>query len=295
LTTNAGFKVAASGRFVAEVPAGDGLVAHSFVLDRPSPPFLYAFAVGRFDEAELDVDGVKLRALGPRAPDLERALAISAPMLRFVVARTGAEFPGSSYLQVFVPDEGTAQEAASFSLLAASALEDVRRDPTEDWIFAHELAHQWFGWLVPCADFADFWLNEGFATFFVAAFKEERWGRAAYEREVALWRARSAKVHATGHDAPLSLSGPGAHGAAPLSAADLQPRGVTYARGALVLYKLREELGDAAFWDGIRRYVRDRAGAGARSEDLRASFEAASGRDLKGFFARWVYQTAPDL
>jgi aminopeptidase N len=70
---------------------------------------------------------------------------------------------------------------------------------------------------------------------------------------------------------------------------------VTYSRGALVLHKLRGELGDAVFWDAIRRYVSARAGRGATSDDFRAALEAASGHDLGPFFARWVYATAPDL
>lgn len=76
---------------------------------------------------------------------------------------------------------------------------------------------------------------------------------------------------------------------------ELQARGVTYSRGALVLHRLRNELGDAAFWDGVRRYVRAQAGRGARSEDLRRALVAASGRPLGAFFARWVYAPAPDL
>jgi aminopeptidase N len=148
---------------------------------------------------------------------------------------------------------------------------------------------------VPCADFADFWLNEGFATFLVAAVKEERWGRPAYDRELGLWRKRSARVHAEGHDAPLSLSPPGAPPRPPPKESELQPRGVTYSRGALVLHKLRGELGDTVFWDGLRRYVKDRAGKSARSEDLRVALEAASGHDLRPFFATWVYASAPDL
>ena len=59
--------------------------------------------------------------------------------------------------------------------------------------------------------------------------------------------------------------------------------------------KLRGERGDAVFWDGIRSYVKDRAGKGARSEDLRVALEAASGRELHPFFATWVYASAPDL
>lgn len=293
LTAPSVASVTASGRLVSRTPRDDGTTTHSFAIDRPSPPFLYAFAAGRFAAAELDVDGVTLRALGPPHANLAGALAITAPMLRFLRDHVGPP-PSNEYTQVFVKGDA-AQEAAGFALLSANALEDVRNDPTEDWIFSHELAHQWFAWLVPCADFADFWLNEGFATFLTAAIKEERWGRAAYERELRLWCQRSAKVHADGRDAPLSLSSPSAPARRPPREAELQARGVTYARGALVLHKLRTELGDAVFWAGVRRYVSDRAGKSARTEDLRRAFEAASGRDLRGFFDRWVYAAAADL
>jgi aminopeptidase N len=295
ITAPATMQVAASGRRLGRTEGSAGLTAHAFALDRPSPPFLYAFAAGRFDEAELaTASGTKLRALGPPGADLKAALAITAPMLAFLEQHTGAPFPAEEYLQIFVKGDA-AQEAAGLSLIGEDALEDVRKEPTEDWVFAHELAHQWFAWLVPCADFADFWLNEGFATFLVAAIKEQRWGRAAYDREVALWHERSAKVHAQGKDAPLSLSDP--HGVIrkPPRESELQPRGVTYSRGALVLHKLRAELGDAVFWNAVREYVRRSAGRGARSEELRAALEASSGRDLRTFFARWVYAAAPDL
>jgi aminopeptidase N len=299
----AGWKATASGRAVTDNPSAglrpgggepaEGREAYSFALSEPAPPFLFAFAAGRFDEASLVVGGVTLRALGPPGADLQAALAVTAPMLSFLEERLGRAFPGAEYREVFVEGDA-AQEAAGFSLLAATALGELRADPTEDWIFSHELAHQWFAWLVPCADFGDFWLNEGFATFLVAAFKEQRWGRPAYDREVGLWRRRSAKVHAEGRDAPLSLSAPGVT-PRPVKEADLPARGVTYARGALALHRLRAELGEDLFWRGLRRYVKDRAGQGARSEDLRAAFEAATGRDLGPFFATWVYASAPGI
>lgn len=279
----AGWKIAASGRQVAR-SSGERATA-TFVLDHPSPPFLYAFAAGRFDERTLDVDGVTLRALGPASANVEGALALTAPMVRFLRERTGT-VPFSTYTQVFVHGDA-AQEAAGMAIIGDSALEDVRNDPHEDWVFAHELSHQWFAWHVSCADFSDFWLNEGFATFLTAAIKEARWGRGEYARELALWRRRSEKVHADGRDAPVALR--------PVRApreAELQPRGVTYARGALVLDELRATLGDAAFWDGVRRYVKDRAWTGARTDDLRRALEAASGRDLGAYFERRVYQSA---
>jgi aminopeptidase N len=294
LSVPADLAVAASGQARRQRALPSGKVQHSFVLDRPAPPFLYAFAAGRFAAAELEVDGVKLRALGPPQANLEGALTVTAAMLQSFTRKLGVPLPSEEYTQIFVHGEA-AQEAAGLALLSESALDDLQKDPKDDWIFSHELAHQWFAWLVPCADFADFWLNEGFATFLVAAIKEERWGHAAYEQELALLRSRSAKVHADGRDMPLSLSAPGRRPPPALHEAALAPRGVTYARGALVLDKLRSELGEDAFWRGLQHYVKAHAWRGARSEDLRRSLEASSGRDLRAFFARWIYAPAWDL
>jgi aminopeptidase N len=294
ITTDSALLIGASGRAGRRTEVGAGLIHQVFTLDRPSPPFLFGFTVGRFSQAELMVDGVKLRALGPKGADLTKVLTLTAPMYRFLVSHIGAALATPEYLQVFVQGEA-AQEAAGLAFISVDALEAVREDPTEDWIFAHELAHQWFGWLVACDNFSDFWLNEGFATFLVAAVKEDHWGHAAYEREVALWRERSAKVHADGLDMPVSLSEPGSFAQAPLTESELQARGITYARGALVLHKLRTDLGDVAFWSAIRDYVARRAGKGARTEDLRLSFEAVTHKDLGAFFKRWVYTAAPDL
>ena len=279
------WRVTGSGRAAAS--------GHVFELEQPSPSFLYAFAAGRFDEATLDEGGITLRAWGPPGADLREALTVTARSLRFFQKNIGVPIPMANYRQVFVRGDA-AQEAAGFALLGASALAEVRQTPREDWIFSHELAHQWFAWLVACADFDDFWLNEGFATFMVAAAKEERWGRADYDREVALWRKRSAKVHAEAHDAPLSLAPPGAPRPR-VPDSQLQARGVTYARGALVLHKLRTELGDDVFSQGVHRYVTQRAHHGATSEDLRTAFEEVSHRDLRSFFSTWVYANAPDL
>src|SRR6185436_12191835 len=83
----------------------------------------------------------------------------------------------------------------------------ILKDPHEDWAIAHELAHQWWGNSLTCADWSELWLNEGLTVFMVAAYKEARWGRADYERELALANKRWAAAKAQSFDVPLSWKG----------------------------------------------------------------------------------------
>jgi len=52
---------------------------------------------------------------------------------------------------------------------------------------------------------------------------------------------------------------------------------------------LRGELGDDAFFRGIRIYYEAHKNSTANSNDLRAALEQASGKDLQEFFARWIF------
>ena len=74
------------------------------------------------------------------------------------------------------------------SVLEGKSLRSVLDDPREDALIAHELSHQWWGNLLTCADWSDFWLNEGMATYMTAAWKEHAWSRDDYEREMLLAR-----------------------------------------------------------------------------------------------------------
>ena len=64
-----------------------------------------------------------------------------------------------------------------------------------------------------------------------------------------------------------------------------------YQKGAWVLHMLRSQLGDDAFFRGIRSYYESHKNSTASSEDLRAALEKASGKNLHTFFARWVYDS----
>ncbi|MGA8326669.1 MAG: HEAT repeat domain-containing protein, partial [Candidatus Cybelea sp.] len=63
-----------------------------------------------------------------------------------------------------------------------------------------------------------------------------------------------------------------------------------YQKGAVVLHMLRGELGDARFWRAMTRYVRDNAQRSVETIDFVRAIENATGRNLRGFFAQWVFR-----
>jgi len=257
---------------------GGGKVVQGPPRGGPFPAYLYGFAAGRFEEARLPGPH-RLRVLGAAAPgELRRLFAPTEDMAAFFEAKAGVPLaPGYWQLRSTAPE---AQEGAGFAILGASVLAPMLETPDEDWAIAHELAHQWWGALVTCETWREMWLNEGFATFMTAAWKEHRWGRAAYDREMAIARRRLAASTAAGFDKPLIWSG-----AYPSLSVR---RGVIYSKGALFLDALRERLGDDLFWRAVRRYTRDHVGGTVTSADFERAVEEAAPGQAGDLFRAWV-------
>jgi aminopeptidase N len=201
-------------------------------------------------------------------------------MVRFFEDKAGIPLPHQRYVQLHVSGSA-AQEADNFSLIGDDIVSPVLEHPQEDWAVAHELAHQWWGNVVTCADWNEFWLNEGITTFMVAAWKEQRWGRASYDREMDLARQRVSAAATAGIDVPLTFRGPFPS----LSSR----RAIQYSKGALFMDRLRAELGEQAFWLGLRGFTRTHAGSTVVTRDFQRALERASGRDLDPLFDEWAY------
>jgi aminopeptidase N len=277
-----------TGRAAGRDVVDEGRVRYRFELERPYSTYLFGFAVAAFQETASQAGHVALRYAGtPLTPDeLQRVFRETPQMLAFFEERAGVPFPGDTYTQVLMP-KGPAQEMVDLSVMSDGYGKSVLDDPREDYLIAHELAHQWWGNLVTCRTWSDFWLNEGTATYMVAAFKERFWGRDEYEREMAMAHLRYDAALAKGEGRALVFTG--------WKTSDDMGGPVTYSRGALVLHLLRRQLGETAFWNGFREYTRAHAGGSVDSSDLRAAMEKASGQDLRTFFSQWVTGAVPDL
>ena len=149
-------------------------------------------------------------------------------------------------------------------------------------VIAHEIAHQWFGDSVTESTWSDLWLSEGFATYFAALFVQRFEGEDAFRVSM--------------NNAALAVFAYEKKKLVPIFDRDTENlmdllNANNYQKGAWVLHMLRSQLGDNAFFRGIRDYYSAHKNATASSEDLRAALEKASRKNLRAFFARWVYDS----
>lgn len=274
------------GKLVGEQRLTDRTEIHRWRITRPYAAYLLSFAAGRFAHVVDPFEGPQLVYLSDVAneAELHRQFASTGAMVRFMSEKAGMELPTRQHTQLLVAGS-EAQEAATYSTLGVDALPSNPADPAEDWAIAHELSHQWWGNLVTCATWRDFWLNEGMATFMTAAWKEYRYGRTAYDAEMDVARRRLAKAQDKGFDKPLVWEGD-----YPTLGAR---RAVQYSKGALFLDHLRTLLGEKAFWSGLQQYTRKHAGGTVTSIDFQRAMKKVSGRNLSDVFGEWVFVTAP--
>lgn len=249
---------------------------------RAMPAYLFGFAGGAFERHVLDAGKPSLVVL---AKDVEAAtvralFGDTRAMLSFFEGKSGVKFGEPSYTQVLLPGSA-AQEAVAHSTVGMVELEPILQDTHEDWVIAHELSHQWWGNAVTCADWSELWLNEGFAVFMTAAWKEAKWGRADYERELQLANKRWMAAKESGFDVPLSWQGT-------YPSLKLK-RAMAYAKAVVFLDTLRREVGERAFWRGVRLYTRANWGGVVTARDLQRAMEQSSKRDLSHLFVTWVH------
>ncbi|MFB6957831.1 M1 family metallopeptidase [Streptomyces sp. NPDC056309] len=148
-------------------------------------------------------------------------------------------------------------------------------------VMVHELSHQWFGDSVSPGTWSDVWLNEGHATWYEALYAEEKANKPLETRMKAAYGAS---------DRWREVGGPPALPRPPKPGQKIGVfRANVYDGAALVLYALRQEIGEPDFERLERAWVRAHRDGTATTADFEHLASGIAGRDLSGFFQAWLY------
>jgi len=291
-----GFEVVSNGRLLSSKPQASGLVRWHWLLEDPHPAYLVTLAIGHFAIIELGGPesarpGLPMPLYTPFGTE-EHAAALFAETAAMVACFEKAfdePYPWDRYSQVIVRDFlAGGMENTSATLLSVRAL--TGKPGEKDALIAHELAHQWFGDLVTCETWEHLWLNEGFACLAEALWAEHNampsgpeHARAAYLAVILGYaNEQRTKNHATAPGAPPMVSNRYTDPDKVFIKTD-----DVYAKGALVLHMLREQLGDDAFFRGVRLFIDRYRLSVVDTDDFRRVMEEVSGQGLEQFFTQW--------
>jgi len=204
-----------------------------------------------------------------------RLFGVTPDMIEVYSRLTRIPYPWAKYAQTTVADFFGGMENVSATTLI-DWLPDPRayRDrPWYQWILIpHELAHQWFGDYVTTENWANMWLNEGFAEFMPGQYWREKLGVQA-EDDYYLDEYR--QYLQIDHRRRMPLAALGSNN--------------VYPKGALVLRMLLRYLGPERFWASLHTYLSRHALGNATTDDLRQAVLATTGENLDWFWDEWMY------
>jgi aminopeptidase N len=282
----------------SEQPLGGGRKRVSFERTPRMSSYLFVLAAGELEQLSGEVDGVKINVVTTRgkSDNGRYALDQAVNLLQYYNDYFGVKYPLPKLDLIAVPGGfgGAMENWGGITFFESRLLfdpavtaADARRGIFS--ILAHEMAHQWFGDLVTMAWWDNIWLNEGFASWMQNKAAEE------LHPEWQTWlNASGAKQGAMAEDARRTthpIQQPVANETEAMAVFD----SITYSKGQAFIRMLESYLGEDAFRDGIRRYMRQHAFSSTTTADLWGALEAASGKPVATVAAAYTERAGVPL
>ena len=279
-----GKRAVCGGMLTDSTELADQSVVWTWQLTDPIPTYLASVAVGPYDVWRDTIQG------------LERIIPIEIYTHPSVTAKRDGSFANlkkmiHAYERLFGPyrwqrvgyvtvdfDYGAMEHATSI----AYPVRTVDGTEAAQSLWSHELSHAWFGNLITCQKAEAMWLNEGFAAFCGDLLTVECLkGKEAYE----------SAFQALHHDVLLNLE----KSDGDYFALNQVPQTCTYGKtsydkGAIVVYTLRNLLGDSLFFAGLRSLFDRYAFGNVTSEQLISHLEEVTDVSLQDFYEGWINQ-----
>ena len=260
-------------------------------VDRP-----VQFAVvlaGRYDMEEEVRDGVTLRVA---------TYALDNPRGRKQLTRVAAEiiayyreflgpFPFSEFNILEINDVGYGQAPPGTMFITKEAFDPLVGDMTRfeaqqiAKVFAHEIAHQYWGVVVRIPSPEEQWLAESFAEYCAFLFVKDRRSASVAVGLEKRWR-RGADF--ADDAAPIPLANRVWVASDAVRRAEIR-KGLLYDKGPILLAALHREMGDAAFRAFLQSTQAALAWRFGSTKEIVRLLEAAGARDPAPFFDKYYW------
>ncbi|MET4081109.1 aminopeptidase N [Pedobacter sp. UYP30] len=275
-----------NGKLVSKKVNKNGTRTDTWRMDLPQSTYLFMMAVGDF---KITKDKYKNKEvnyyLEPKyAPYAKQIFGKTPEMIKFYSTTLGVDYPWNKYSQIVVRDYVSGAMENTTATLHGEQVQKTDRellDGNQESTIAHELFHQWFGDYVTAESWSNITMNESFATFGEIIWSGHDGGKDAEEK--------------TRYDKLESYLRTTKNGESPILARFYYDNkedvfdNVSYPKGSLILYALKNQMGDAAFYASLKKYLTDNAFKNGETHQLRLAMEAVTGKDWSPYFTQWYY------
>ncbi|MFW0714864.1 M1 family aminopeptidase [Pedobacter sp. N23S346] len=286
MTVKSKYTTLSNGKLISQKPNADGTRTDTWKMDLPHSPYLFMMAIGDFKITKDTYKGKEVNYyLEPKfAPYAKQIFGKTPEMMKFYSETLGLDYPWNKYAQVVARDYVSgAMENTTATLHGEQIQKNDREllDGNEEGTIAHELFHQWFGDYVTAESWSNLTMNESFATFGEVIWHGHDAGKDAEDR------SRYEKLQ--------SYISSTKNGESPVLArfhyADKEDMfdNVSYAKGSVILYALKNQMGDDAFYKSLNKYLTTNAFKNGETHQLRLAMEEVTGKDWSPYFNQWYY------
>ena len=302
-TVPEGQSVVSNGKLVSVTHAG-GQATYDWVENFPHSSYLISLAVGPWRKI---TDHYRDKPVDYYVPDYvdeataRRTFHLTPDMIEFFSRASGIEYPYEKYAQTTAHNFiFGGQENVSATTLSEWTLHDERaeQDYPSTHLVSHELGQHWFGDYAQGRDWANIWLNEGFATYMEALYTQYHAGYDVYRLAIHDDQLDEQAQERNEYRRPIVDR----HYTDPMQMFDA----ITHERGAAILDMLRYVLDgseaaskpasqDEVLFRALHGYLVSHRTQTADTADLISALRTSTGQELGWFFREWVFMAGhPD-
>lgn len=286
MTVLSKYTTLSNGKLVSQKANANGTRTDTWKMDLPHSPYLFMMAIGDFKITKDTYKGKEVNYyLEPKfAPFAKQIFGKTPDMIQFYSNILGVDYPWNKYSQIVARDYVSGAMENTTATLHGEQVQKTDRellDGNEEGTIAHELFHQWFGDYVTAESWSNITMNESFATFGEVVWHGHDAGKDAEDK------SRYEKLQ--------SYLGSTKKGESPILARfyyndkeDLFDN-ISYAKGSIILYALKNQMGDAAFYKSLNKYLTTNAFKNGETHQLRLAMEDITGKDWSPYFNQWYY------